>query len=118
VCLLLYGDKLSAIARKRLHMMKQTDDGFELAEADLRLRGGGDTLGLRQSGLPQFRFAVFDSEDPDMNDFFAKLYEDADGDAKRLLEQDPQLISDRGAAARVLMTYAQLTEVALLKKAG
>lgn len=117
-CLLLYGDNLSFVARQRLQMMKKTNDGFELAEADLRLRGGGDTLGLRQSGLPKFKFVDFASEDAEVYECYQNLYEMANEDAKALLAKDQNLTSDRGQAARLLLRLFNLDEAERLKRAG
>ena len=117
-CLLLYGDNLSFVARQRLQMMKKTNDGFELAEADLRLRGGGETLGLRHSGLPKFKFVDFASEDPEVYQCYQNLYEVANEDAKALLAEDPTLTSERGEAARLLLRLFNLDEAERLKRAG
>ena len=57
VCLLLYKTPLGEVARERLSIMRETEDGFRIAEEDLRLRGGGEILGTRQSGMPGFRIA-------------------------------------------------------------
>lgn len=118
LCLLLFDKKLSYIAKQRLLMMKKTDDGFVLAEEDLRLRGGGDTLGLRQSGLPKFKFAVFGSEDYATESRYQALYEEADQAARTLLEQDPDLVSAQGHAAQFVMRVFQCDEGEKLKKAG
>jgi ATP-dependent DNA helicase RecG len=93
-CVLLYDPPLSEIAQKRLDVLRRTDDGFLIAETDLELRGGGDALGLRQSGFPDYVFA-----DP-----FAHrdLIAAAGDDARLILARDPSLISERGKAVRVL----------------
>ena len=96
-CLLLYGggaDGLGDVARERLETLRRTEDGFEIAEEDFRLRGGGDPLGLRQSGFPAYRFA-----DPIRHR--ALLLAAAD-DARLVLGRDPDLTSERGEAVRVL----------------
>jgi ATP-dependent DNA helicase RecG len=95
-CLLLHDDILSETARKRLSLLRESQDGFFLAEEDFRLRGGGDMLGTRQSGLPGFRIAnVFEHQ---------RLLRIANRDAAALLARDPALTSARGEAARVLLT--------------
>ena len=94
-CLLLHEDGLPETARKRLTMLRDTEDGFVIADADFRLRGGGDVLGKRQAGLPGFRLA-----DPvEQEDLLHMAYRDA----QLLLEKDPGLISERGRAVRVLL---------------
>ena len=95
VCLLLYGSALSETGRARLAVMRDTEDGFRIAEEDLRLRGAGEVLGTRQSGLPTFRLA-----DPAAH---AELFAMARDDARLLLDMDPELEGPRGAAARVLL---------------
>lgn len=94
-CLLLRGDTLGETARARLTMMRETDDGFRIAEEDLRLRGAGELLGVRQSGFPDFKLA-----DPMLH---ADLLEIARDDARLLVMRDPQLRSPRGDAARLLL---------------
>jgi ATP-dependent DNA helicase RecG len=98
-CILLYGPEMSQIGRERLATMRQTNDGFEIAEADLRLRGGGDILGTRQSGLPGFRLADFISH-PDKMSFLLSL---ANREAKKILKSNPGLRGDRGWTIRVLL---------------
>ncbi|MFC4295337.1 ATP-dependent DNA helicase RecG [Novosphingobium tardum] len=95
VCLLLRGEALSETGRERLALMRETQDGFRLAEEDLRLRGGGELLGTRQSGDTPFRVA--DAEQ------IQRLLPLAHDDARLLIERDGGLDSPRGAAARVLL---------------
>jgi len=94
-CLLLYGGPLNDVAKARLEIMRQTDDGFRIAEEDLRLRGGGEVLGTKQSGLPNFRLADLDVHE--------ELLAAARDDAKIILETDPDLKTDRGQALRILL---------------
>ncbi len=96
-CILLYGGEdggLGDVARERLETLRRTDDGFVIAEEDFRLRGGGDPLGLRQSGFPAYRFA-----DPIRH---RSLLAAAHDDARILLNRDPEMTSPRGQAVRVL----------------
>ena len=93
-CVLLYDPPLSQAAQRRLDILRHTDDGFEIAERDLELRGGGDPLGLKQSGFPAYRLA-----DPIAH---RDLILTAADDARLLLSRDPELTSGRGRAARVL----------------
>jgi ATP-dependent DNA helicase RecG len=91
-CLLLYRSPLTDSGKERLDILRKTTDGFEIAEADFKLRGPGDLLGLRQSGLPTFR--VLDlTQDTD-------LIETARSDAKSILAADPTLEGARGIAVR------------------
>jgi ATP-dependent DNA helicase RecG len=94
-CLLLRGPELSETARARLKLMRETNDGFRIAEEDLRLRGAGELLGARQSGEAVFRFA-----DPERVQRFVAMARD---DARLLLERDGGLNGVRGQAARVLL---------------
>jgi ATP-dependent DNA helicase RecG len=93
-CLLLYDPPLSATGQARLNVLRETEDGFLIAEKDLELRGGGDALGLRQSGLPDYRFV-----DPSAH---RDLMIAAADDARLILHRDPRLESPRGKAVRVL----------------
>ena len=93
-CVLLYDPPLSESAQKRLDILRRTDDGFAIAELDLELRGGGDPLGLRQSGFPAYRLA-----DPVAH---RDLIATAADDARLILSRDPQLTSPRGKAVRLL----------------
>lgn len=94
-CLLLYKGPLGETARSRLETMRETDDGFRIAEEDWRLRGAGDPLGLRQSGLPDFRLADLEAH--------GELIAEANDQARLLVHQDPELTGDRGEALRVLL---------------
>lgn len=96
-CILLYGGQdgnLGEIAKERLETLRRTEDGFEIAEEDFRLRGGGDPLGLKQSGFPAYRFA-----DPIKH---KSLMMAAYDDARLVLGRDPDLTSPRGQAIQVL----------------
>jgi ATP-dependent DNA helicase RecG len=93
-CLLLYDPPLSAAAAARLDILRQTEDGFVIAEQDLALRGGGDLMGLKQSGFPDYRFA-----EPAAH---ADLIAAAADDARLILSRDPGLAGQRGAALTVL----------------
>ncbi len=94
-CLLLHDDGLNELARRRLLLLRDTDDGFLIADEDFRLRGGGDLLGTRQSGLPGFRIA-----DPQADD---ELIHMANRDSELLLQKDARLAGERGKAIRLLM---------------
>jgi ATP-dependent DNA helicase RecG len=94
-CLLLRGIALSETARERLALMRETQDGFRLAEEDLRLRGGGELLGTRQSGDTPFRVASLDQ--------ITRLLPIAHDDARLLIERDGGLTGERGEAARLLL---------------
>lgn len=94
-CLLIYSYPISEIGRQRLEIMRDSNDGFRLAEEDLRLRGGGDLLGLKQSGLPSYRIA-----DPIFNGDLLNL---AHQKAKEILEEDPYLKSQEGVRLRTLL---------------
>ena len=107
-CLLLRGNGLSETARARLALMRETNDGFRIAEEDLRLRGAGDYLGTRQSGEQSYRIAT--PED------LADLVDMARDDARLLVERDGGLASERGQAARVaLYLFERDAAVGLLK---
>ena len=93
-CLLLYDPPLSQTAQARIEILRETEDGFLIAEKDLELRGGGDLMGLKQSGFPAYRFA-----DPAAH---RDLLLAAADDARLVLARDPDLVSERGKAVRVL----------------
>ncbi|WPZ33325.1 ATP-dependent DNA helicase RecG [Thalassobaculum sp. OXR-137] len=94
-CLLVYAPPLSETGRARLSVMRDSEDGFRIAEEDLKLRGAGEVLGTRQSGLPTFRLADAAAH----ND----LFEVARDDARLLLGKDPELEGPRGKAVRTLL---------------
>ena len=94
-CLLLHEDGLTDTMRRRLTLLKDTEDGFLIADEDFRIRGGGDLLGKRQSGLPGFKLA-----DPVQHEGLLQM---ASKDAAVLLDRDPRLESPRGEAVKVLL---------------
>ena len=94
-CLLMYQPPLTEGRRKRLEVLRETEDGFRISETDLQMRGAGDMIGTAQSGLPRFRIADLERQ--------AGLMAVAQSDARALLAADPKLESDRGKAARVLL---------------
>jgi ATP-dependent DNA helicase RecG len=109
-CVLLYDPPLSETAQQRLDILRRTDDGFLIAERDLELRGGGDALGLRQSGLPDYVFV----------DAFAHrdLIAVAGDDARLIIARDPDLTSQRGLALRILQELFDWKAGAGLRDAG
>lgn len=109
-CLLLYRGPLSETARRRLAILRETEDGFRIAEEDLKLRGEGDVLGTRQSGLPGFRIARLDVH--------GDLLSAAREDAKHILDEDPHLETERGQALRVLLYLFERNEAVRLLRAG
>ncbi len=96
-CLLIFAEPLGGLARSRLDVMRRTEDGFVIAEEDLRLRGPGEILGTKQSGLPSFQLA-------DLS-IHADLLATARDDAKLILSRDPDLKSPRGQALRLLLRW-------------
>jgi ATP-dependent DNA helicase RecG len=94
-CLLMYRAPLGETARRRLHVLRETEDGFRIAEEDLAIRGAGDLIGVAQSGLPRFRVADMESQ--------TDLMELAQRDSRALLAHDPDLNGARGQSARVLL---------------
>jgi ATP-dependent DNA helicase RecG len=109
-CLLLYRGPLGETAKARLKVMRETEDGFRIAEEDLRLRGEGDVLGTRQSGLPGFRIARIDRH--------GHLIGAAREDAALCLARDPELISERGQALRQLLYLFERDEAIRLLRVG
>ena len=91
-------------------MMEDTEDGFLIAEKDLELRGGGEVLGARQSGMPEFRVA----DVPGFDDLLAA----ARDDARLFLENDPDLTSPRGEALRTLLYLFECDEAVRLFRAA
>ena len=94
-CLLLYGGGMTETARSRLKILRDSEDGFRIAEEDLRLRGAGELLGTRQSGLPEFRIADLTVHDG--------LLAAARDDAQLILNRNPGLRDERGEALRTLL---------------
>ncbi|MGY6549882.1 MAG: ATP-dependent DNA helicase RecG [Roseinatronobacter sp.] len=94
-CVLMYEPPLGETATRRLKLLRDTEDGFVIAEEDMAIRGAGDLIGTAQSGLPRFRIVDLEHQ--------ADLFEIAQKDARNLLEHDPTLSGPRGQAARVLL---------------
>jgi ATP-dependent DNA helicase RecG len=109
-CLLLYRAPLGETAKARLAIMRETEDGFRIAEEDLKLRGEGDVLGTRQSGMPGFRIARIEVH--------GKLIGPARDDASLMLARDPTLASERGEALRHLLYLFERDEAIRLIRAG
>ncbi len=109
-CLLLYQSPLAETARRRLQILRETEDGFRIAEEDLRLRGAGEVLGTRQSGLPSLRLADLAAH--------AGLIALAHDDARLVLDRDPHLESERGQALRTLLYLFRRDEAVQYLRAG
>ncbi|MER8750823.1 ATP-dependent DNA helicase RecG [Mesorhizobium sp. M1050] len=109
-CVLLYKDPLGETAKRRLSVMRETEDGFLIAEEDLKLRGEGELLGTRQSGTPGFQVARIEAH--------ADLLEVARDDARLILSRDPELQSERGEALRLLLYLFGRDEAVRLLRAG
>ncbi len=109
-CILLYNTPQSETARARLDIMRQTEDGFRIAEEDLRLRGGGEILGTRQSGDPGFRVAILPGDE--------ELLQTARDQTKYLLARDPELDTEQGRAARICLYLFERDEAVRLLRAG
>jgi ATP-dependent DNA helicase RecG len=109
-CLLLHEDWVNDTARRRLTLLRDTEDGFVIADEDFRLRGSGDALGTRQAGLPGYRLADAYEHEP--------LLHMANRDAAVLLSRDPKLESERGGAVRVLLRLFERTAAMRTLAAG
>ena len=109
-CLLLYQAPLGAAAKARLSVLRETEDGFRIAEEDLRLRGAGEVLGTRQSGLPEFRLADLAVH--------GELLAAARDDARLIVERDPDLAGPRAAALRILLYLFERDAVVKTVRSG
>ena len=109
-CLLVYQAPLGETAKQRLAALRATDDGFVIAEEDLRLRGAGELLGTKQSGLPEFHFADFAVH--------GELAAAARDDARLILQNDPGLKSPRGEALRTALYLFGRDEAVRFLRAG
>lgn len=109
-CLLMYKAPLSENGQKRLTVLRETEDGFQISETDLQMRGAGDLIGTAQSGLPRFRVAELESQ--------TALMDVAQSDARKLLHDDPKLTSPRGKAARVLLWLMEQDQAIRLISVG
>lgn len=109
-CLLLYQAPLGETAAARIKIMRETEDGFRIAEEDLRLRGAGELLGTRQSGLPSFRLANIETQ----QELLAAAYDDA----RLILDRDAELESPRGRALRILLYLFERDEAIRYLRSG
>ena len=109
ICLLLYG-RLSESGRQRLELLRETEDGFQIAEADLKMRGAGEVLGWRQSGWQNFKVASL----PEHTD----LLRQATIEAKDILKSDSTLSTERGAALKCLLYLFEKDSCVHTLKAG
>jgi ATP-dependent DNA helicase RecG len=109
-CLLLYHEPLNEMSKARLNVIRETTDGFRIAEEDLRLRGEGDVLGVRQSGLPGYRIA--------RSDVHGQLITQARDEALRIMKDNPKLKGERGEALRCLLYLFERDEAIPLIGAG
>lgn len=109
-CLLMYAEPLSQTAKARLTAMRETQDGFKIAEEDLTLRGAGEILGTKQSGMPEFKVADLSTDQ--------NLLKMAYNDAKYIMNMDPELTSERGRALRLLLYLFHKDEAVKTLKAG
>jgi ATP-dependent DNA helicase RecG len=109
-CLLMYRPPLGEAAARRLRVLRDTEDGFRIAEEDLAIRGAGDLIGTAQSGLPRFRIADMERQ--------AGLMALAQSDARKLLHDDPALQGPRGQAARLLLWLLEQDKAIRLLSVG
>jgi ATP-dependent DNA helicase RecG len=109
-CLLLYHEPLGEMSKARLNVIRETTDGFRIAEEDLKLRGEGDVLGVRQSGLPGYRIA--------RSDVHGQLIAQARDEALRIMKDNPKLKGERGEALRCLLYLFERDEAIPLIGAG
>jgi len=109
-CLLLYAQPLGETAKARLAIMRETEDGFRIAEEDLKLRGAGELLGTRQSGMPDMRLADLAAH--------GELLQAAQDDARLIVDRDPELQSDRGKALRALLYLFRRDDAVRTLRAG
>jgi ATP-dependent DNA helicase RecG len=120
-CLLVHSESLSERERERLLILRDTEDGFVIAEEDLRLRGGGEALGTRQAGQVQFRLGLRGEDEAAAQRAATRqnaLVEMAAQDAEVLLTIDPRLASPRGEAARLLLRLFDKQDAVGLLAAG
>jgi len=109
-CLLMFQNPLSETGRQRLEVLRETEDGFVIAETDLKMRGTGDLIGTAQSGVPRFKVADLEKQ--------AALMAVAQSDARKLLNDDPTLEGERGRAARLLLWLMRQDEAIRLISVG
>ena len=109
-CLLMFQNPLSETGRQRLEVLRETEDGFVIAETDLKMRGTGDLIGTAQSGVPRFKVADLEKQ--------ATLMAVAQSDARKLLNDDPTLEGERGRAARLLLWLMRQDEAIRLISVG
>ena len=109
-CFLVYAPSLSETAKERLRIMRETEDGFIIAEKDLELRGGGEILGTKQSGLPTFKLADIGAH--------SELLAAARDDTKLILQKDENLETERGKALKTLLYLFEQDQAITRLRAG